>query len=179
MKKTTDTLLQHLDLSPSRAVPVLPEGLGGVAKPGDHIARKSYSEGFWHHGIFVGQNPDSLILGDYCVLDSSPRKDGSSSVQISSLKDFLGKQPVQAAAIIRYDGDEDLGRGNALTNACLIREQGTENWHLVANNCEAFATLCWTGRYDPFVVIRQRLSDIRLLANPPEERPSKCLSFYK
>lgn len=137
---------------------MLPEGLSGIAQPGDHVARKLLSEGFWHHGIFAGQNPDSTLLGDFLVIDSSPYDDATASVQLCSLKDFLGEDPVEAAAIVRYDGDEEQGRNMALRRARqILLNPKPERWNLMANNCESFATLCWTGRCDAFTIISQML----------------------
>jgi len=135
--------LQHLDLSPANADQIPPSGLASVAKPGDHIARKSRSEPFWHHGIMKGAGES---LGTFLVIDSFPHE-GQPSVQTRTLDDFLGDD-VEAAAIVRWGGQQELGRQLALYSAEKYEAANSERWHLSDNNCEAFATLCWTGRSD-------------------------------
>lgn len=63
------------------------------------------------------------------------------------MDDFLGKD-AEAAAIVRWGGQQELGRQLALYSAKKYEAANSEMWHMLANNCEAFATLCWTGRSD-------------------------------
>lgn len=166
-----------MDLFPSKGLPVLPEGLVAAALPGDHIAVRN-AHGYWHHGVFYGPNPDKNILGDYLVVDCCPRDNGP-SVQLGTIKDFLGENP-EAAAIIRYDGDQELGRKMAWTEAEKLLREGFPDWNLLANNCETFATLCWTRRYDACVETGLLLSklpirDTKLYSNRSTKRLSILL----
>ena len=87
--------LRKLDLAPTNADHVPPSGLASAAEFGDHIARKSRSELFWHHGIFKSKGQ---ALGTYLVVDSFPHE-GQPSVQTRTLEEFLGDD-AEAAAII-------------------------------------------------------------------------------
>lgn len=154
--------LRKLDLAPTNADHVPPSGLSGVAKFGDHIARKSRSELFWHHGIFKSKGQ---ALGTYLVVDSFPHE-GQPSVQTRTLEEFLGDD-AEAAAIIRWGDQPQLGRQLALYAAGQYESAISETRNLLDNNCEAFATLCWTGRCVEFAAVTDLLHAMQLPYKTP------------
>ena len=162
VRQTMADFLRTLDLAPTNADHIPPSGLSSVAEFGDHIARKSRSEPFWHHGIFKSQGES---LGQYLVIDSFPHE-GRPSVQTRTLDEFLGDD-AEAAAIIRWGHQPELGRQLALYVARQYEAANSETRNLIDNNCEAFATLCWTGRCVEFAAVTTLLHTMQLPFKTP------------
>ncbi|DBB02812.1 hypothetical protein WJX77_006302 [Trebouxia sp. C0004] len=144
-------LIQRIDLSPENAVEVPPSGLCSIAKPGDHIARKLADELYWHHGMMgeLGDTP-----GLFFVIDNFPHDDDEPNIQSRSLEDFLAG--ADRAVVVPWTatdkaGNDVTGAGRELalrTAKASADSKQQMPFSLVGHNCEAFAVMCWTGRWE-------------------------------
>lgn len=131
------------DLRPEAAVDVCLWDVcrDGVVKTGDHVAVRAEGDVCWHHGVCCedGQVADNCKKG---------------GLKKRTLVDFIASHKAVQFARVQYDGDDDMARLEtaARANACVAYQMDNHEefckYHLVNFNCEAFATMCRTGRYD-------------------------------
>ncbi|WP_437891327.1 lecithin retinol acyltransferase family protein [Phytobacter sp. V91] len=102
---------------------------------GDHLS--SSRTGYTHHGIYVGYGK---------VVHYSGLADGLSKGNIceTTLEDFTqGKETV---TVIKHDVSDRLFSPEEIVERARTRI-GENNYNLVFNNCEHFATWCVTGKH--------------------------------
>ncbi|DBB01798.1 hypothetical protein WJX77_000636 [Trebouxia sp. C0004] len=174
MERLTRQLLQNIDLTPNDSVQVPPSGLCSIAKPGDHIARKVADEPYWHHGIMgkQGKTPGSFV-----VIGNFPHGDGERNIQSRSLEEFLdGADEARVIPWTAVDEDHndvtEEGRKLALRTAkSYAKAKQQVPFDLLLHNCEAFATMCWTGEQDRYQAVTSWLET--LTVSPRKQRGSK------
>lgn len=102
-------------------------------QPGDHVYVRRYSRFYSHHGIYMGNNR----VVHYTGLGEKEKK--NPSVKETGLEEFL-----KGSTLRRCNYKERLPNDETLK---LVREYLTgEDYSLIFNNCEHFATYCATGK---------------------------------
>ena len=117
-----------IKLHRSRSVRLSEENL----LPGDHIYVKRSSRFYKHHGVYIGH-------GKVIHVSGSIREKVSPEVRESDLSLFLkGEVPRKRVYKKRLPASETIR-----TAKNLLRN---EDYSMVRNNCEHFATYCVTGK---------------------------------
>ncbi len=96
-------------------------------KPGDHIFANCGL--YAHHGIYIG---------DGKVVHYAKTNAGQTKIALTSLEEFAKGRAIK---IVRY---EFCDRPEVVVQRALSR-LGVDNYDLIFNNCEHFATWCKTG----------------------------------
>jgi len=148
------------ELAPSEGTyrEVKVQKLNQVADPGDHVAVWRDERGYWHHGIFCGED----AAGDEFVLDLTP----DYGVALRPFWDFIRGE--DAAIVIDYD-DNAFTKDFTLKCAEFTFEYAKEHqikYNAVERNCDKLALMLRTGRWES--------SPIRL-HRPPKR--AHCASY--
>ena len=96
---------------------------------GDHLAVKRQHGLFNHHGIDLG----NAVVAHYLE---------GREIIISPLKEFSKNQPIH---LIKYNEVEISPKEITVSRA--LSRVGEQNYNLLFNNCEHFASWCKTGRH--------------------------------
>ena len=96
---------------------------------GDHLAAKRQHGLFNHHGIDLGNEAIAHYLEGRQII-------------ISPLKEFSKNQPTH---LVTYNNVKTSPKEITVSRA--LSRVGEQNYNLLFNNCEHFATWCKTGRH--------------------------------
>ena len=121
--------------------------LNQIAEPGDHIAVWRDKRGYWHHGIYCGEDANE----DAFVIDLMPEMGVSSR----SFDDFIHRE--DTAIVIDYD-DNAFPKEVSLMFAKYAVEYSKEcpiTYNTVNSNCDKFALMMRTGRWEPSISLPQ------------------------
>ena len=121
-------------------------------------------------------------LGSFFVIDNLPHDFGEQNIQSRSLEDFL--DGTDEAVVIPWttldeDGNDvtDEGRKLALRTAKnYARAKQQVPFSLLLHNCEAFATVCWTGDPDRYEGVASWLQACTVV--PRKQRHCKMSAAY-
>ena len=119
--------------------------------PGDHVAVWRNKRGYWHHGIYYGEDHD----GDAFVVDLTPE----SGIALCPYEKFIHHE--DAAIIVDYEPDSSFTKEYSLKFADFVLEHVDTcpvKYDHITKNSDKLALMIRTGRAVSGIVLKNPLS---------------------
>lgn len=129
-----------------------------AVKPGDHIAVWQTDRGYWHHGIYYGEDEDE----DAFVVDITP----THGIACRLFEDFIRKE--EDAIVVDYDGNAFTREATLKYAAFVIgnNETSPTEYNVFQNNCDMLAVMLRTGMW------------VQPTTLPQPANKKKCMNLY-
>ena len=113
--------------------------LDRAAKPGDHVAVWREERGYWHHGIYCGEDAND----DAFVVDLTPEH----GIALRPFENFIHGE--DTSIVIDYD-DHAFTKNDSFRYANFVVQHAKEcpiKYDAVKRNCDMLALMLRTGRW--------------------------------
>lgn len=147
-------------------------------KPGDHLAVQGERNGieYHHHGIFIGFTEKEGVI--HCI-GKQETKNGN-QLERSDLFEFNGgTKPIKR---VIYEANKCFSPERVVETATSLLNGRTkwDDFNLISNNCEHFATYCKTGvaKSKQTEKIEELLNSVKSAIKLYGHKSSACLYQY-